>query len=220
MVDGFLGRWSQRKQAVRQGKTLDEPAAELPPLPVQQLALARDASVSTQAVPAPAKEGEVAQAGDTVQAPPPSMQDVAALNRESDFAPFVTRAVAPEVRNAAMRKLFSDPHFNVMDGLDTYIDDYSIASPLPEAMLRKMASVKFLGLFEEDDQADPPGAVLGDHANTQGTKTVAQSGQPDAAAPAPDNHESARTGADHDHTDLRLQQDHAAGPAQPGRVAE
>ena len=30
-----------------------------------------------------------------------------------------------------MKKLFSDPHFNVMDGLDTYIDDYGKPDPLP-----------------------------------------------------------------------------------------
>ncbi len=44
---------------------------------------------------------------------------------DSDFKPFVAKNVAPEVKNAAFKKLFADPHFNVMDGLDTYIDDYS-----------------------------------------------------------------------------------------------
>ena len=41
----------------------------------------------------------------------------------------------PALRRAALQKLFSDPHFNVMDGLDTYIDDYSQPNPLPPAML-------------------------------------------------------------------------------------
>ena len=31
--------------------------------------------------------------------------------------------------------MFSDPHFNVMDGLDVYIDDYSQPNPLPATML-------------------------------------------------------------------------------------
>jgi hypothetical protein len=39
------------------------------------------------------------------------------------------------LRRAALKKLFSDPHFNIMDGLDTYIDDYSQPNPLPAAML-------------------------------------------------------------------------------------
>ena len=37
-----------------------------------------------------------------------------------------------------MKKLFSDPHFNVMDGLDTYIDDYGKPDPIPLSMLRRM----------------------------------------------------------------------------------
>ncbi len=89
------------------------------------------------------------------------MQDVAALQADSDFKPFVARAVAPEVRNAAMKKLFADPHFNVMDGLDIYIDDYSIADPLPASMLRKMASAKFLQLFDDDDERSAPQASGG-----------------------------------------------------------
>jgi len=39
------------------------------------------------------------------------------------------------VRRAALKKLFSDPRFNVMDGLDVYVDDYSKSEPIPPAML-------------------------------------------------------------------------------------
>ena len=52
--------------------------------------------------------------------------------------------------NAALKKLFSDPHFNVMDGLDTYIDDYGKPDPLPPVMLRRMAQSTFLGLFDDE----------------------------------------------------------------------
>ena len=40
-----------------------------------------------------------------------------------------------DVRRAALKKLFSDPRFNVMDGLDVYIDDYSKTEPIPPEML-------------------------------------------------------------------------------------
>jgi hypothetical protein len=62
------------------------------------------------------------------------------------------QGVAPEVKNAAMKKLFADPHFNVMDRMDIYIDDYSQADPLPLAMLRQMNGAKFLNLFEDEDK--------------------------------------------------------------------
>ncbi|HEX8477639.1 MAG TPA: DUF3306 domain-containing protein, partial [Telluria sp.] len=35
----------------------------------------------------------------------------------------------------ALKKLFADPNFAVMDGLDIYIDDYTKPSPLTGAML-------------------------------------------------------------------------------------
>ena len=66
------------------------------------------------------------------------------LTQACDFKPFMARGVAPEVRNAAMKKLFTDPHYNVMDGLDIYISDYSIADPIPASMLRQMTGAKLL----------------------------------------------------------------------------
>ena len=53
-----------------------------------------------------------------------------------------------------MKKLFSDPHFNVMDGLDTYIDDYGKPDPIPPEMLRRMTQSALLGLFDTDPAAD------------------------------------------------------------------
>ncbi|NDH54956.1 MAG: DUF3306 domain-containing protein, partial [Betaproteobacteria bacterium] len=79
-----------------------------------------------------------------------------ALTRESDYARFVAPGVDAGVKNAALKKLFTDPHFNLMDGLDTYIDDYGKPDPLPVGMLRQMAQSKSLGLFSDDpDPADP-----------------------------------------------------------------
>ena len=53
-----------------------------------------------------------------------------------------------------MKKLFADPHFNVMDGLDTYIDDYGKPDPIPLAMLRQMNQSKFLRLFDDDEEEE------------------------------------------------------------------
>jgi len=60
------------------------------------------------------------------------------LTLESDFRGFFHPKVHEDVRRAALRKLFAEPHFNVMDGLDTYIDDYSKTEPIPAAMLAGM----------------------------------------------------------------------------------
>ena len=136
----------------------------------------------------------VSQAESAVTKPPlPTLEDVANLTRDSDYAPFVARQVDPQVRNAAMKKLFSDPHFNVMDGLDTYIDDYGKPDPLPLSMLRQMTSALALGLFADEEKvpekATPDGAP---------SDALAQSLPDEPQAP-------------HEDTDLRLQPDDAAG---------
>jgi hypothetical protein len=88
-------------------------------------------------------EGREIPAGDLQDAPAtraaedaaPELPPVDELTIDSDFRGFFHPKVGEDVRRAALRKLFSDPHFNVMDGLDTYIDDYSKNEPIPPAML-------------------------------------------------------------------------------------
>jgi hypothetical protein len=70
-----------------------------------------------------------------VDARAPDLPPVDTLTPESDFGGFMHPKVDENLRRAALKKLFSDPHFNVMDGLDTYVDDYSKSDPLPAGML-------------------------------------------------------------------------------------
>ena len=70
-----------------------------------------------------------------VETPLADLPSVDELTPQSDFSVFMHPKVDPDLRRAALKKLFSDPHFNVMDGLDTYIDDYSKPDPLPPGML-------------------------------------------------------------------------------------
>lgn len=75
------------------------------------------------------------------------------LTPDSDFGQFMRHEISEEVRRKAMKTLFSDPHFNVMDGLDIYIDDYSISDPIPEEMLASLEHAKGL-LFNAPEQED------------------------------------------------------------------
>ncbi|MEM5427431.1 DUF3306 domain-containing protein [Cupriavidus oxalaticus] len=132
----FLSRWSRRKAAVREGVAVPaEPLqpAEVPPLPVPPKA----------ATGVPEAEPEV---------PPPTLADVAALRPGDNIARFVARGVDESVKRAALKTLFADPHFNVMDGLDTYIDDYSKPNPIPPEILRQLRQAESLGLFEPTDE--------------------------------------------------------------------
>jgi hypothetical protein len=197
MADGFLSRWAQRKLDARQGKPLvePEPAAKPAAQPVTAPPLASPVAVQA---PNPTSACDAAPAVPT--APPPTLQEAQALGQGSDFRPFIAKGVDPAVRNAAMKKLFADPHYNVMDRLDTYIDDYSQADPLPLSMLRQMASAQFLKLVDEEPESAPPAA--------------------DAPIAPPTATNTTTTRRDHAHTDLRLQPDHAPGEPDPGRGAE
>lgn len=202
MADGFLGRWARRKQEVREGRPVEEPVV---PVAAPDPVPAHAGTVQVAVVPPAAQPVE--------PPPPPTLQDVRALTPQSDFSPFMARDVDPEVKNAAMKKLFSDPHFNKMDGLDIYIDDYSKPDPLPESMLRQMASAKFLNLFEEEKTEIPASP---DGVAAPAPLPVAEAAPEVEPAIEPEENAGQMT-EDHDHTDLRLQQDHAAGPQGSGR---
>jgi len=145
--NNFFSRWSRRKVSAQAGEPLPEPAPVSTPV-----VAATEAAVS---VPTPAAEAAVPEpaVSEPAQPPLPTLDDVARLTPASDFKPFVARAVDPQVRNAAMKTLFSDPHFNVMDGLDIYIDDYSKPDPLPLELARKLTSAQFMKVFDAPEQA-------------------------------------------------------------------
>ena len=60
------------------------------------------------------------------------------LTFDSDFSAFLRANVEESVKRAALKKLLHDPRFNVMDGLDTYIDDYTQNEGISEEMLKTL----------------------------------------------------------------------------------
>ena len=136
--DYFLSRWSKRKHAAKRAEA--EPAPPPPPPSPENSAPVPVAA--TQASP--------------VEAPLP---DVETLTPESDFTPFMRQDVDESLRRKALKNLFQDPRFNVMDGLDVYIDDYSKPDPLPDGWLEKMNQVARLGEYREPEaKAEEPEA--------------------------------------------------------------
>ena len=128
--EGFLGRWSRLKTDARE--TQAQPLAEA-------------------AAPVEAK---------AVDEPPPELPPVDTLTIDSDFRGFLHPKVDEDLRRTALRKLFSDPHFNVMDGLDVYIDDYSVSEPIPAAMLAGMKQAQRIlrwaeGKDDEEREGEP-----------------------------------------------------------------
>jgi hypothetical protein len=232
MSDGFLSRWSRRKQDALAGRALDEPSP--PVTPPATPTVARTATPSDASPPTSAPEGQTAQAaggsatlansaGPAEAAEPlPTLQDTQTLQPTSDFQPFMRQGVAPEVRNAAMKKLFADPHFNVMDGLDIYIDDYSLPDPLPAGMLEKMVGAQLLNLVPTPAPEGGPAASAQEPVQAlENPDQSPQAQQPDAVvAQSPDSAGPlAAPDTQHDHTDLQLQPDLAPADPQAGTTA-
>jgi hypothetical protein len=135
--DSFISRWSRRKIQARSEAGRVAPAADLAP------AQARTQSPTpTPVEPFPATP------------PLEPLPPVESLTPESDFTPFMKPDVDKDVKRQALKTLFQDPRFNVMDGLDVYIDDYSKPDPLPEGWLEKMNAMKYLGAFVEPAEGD------------------------------------------------------------------
>lgn len=205
--DNFFSRWSRRKQQVREGQAVP-PVPPVPPAPAAapvrpvQPVLAQATAVAEPAMAAPAAEAETAAPAP----PPPTLADVAGLTPQSDYTRFVAQGVTPEVKNAALKKLFTDPHFNVMDGLDIYIDDYGQPDPLPAGMLRKMVQSQALRLFADEERAPArPAEALSTEAAAALPAAAAEAAPLNPAAPDED-------------TAVQLQPDDGAGRpgAEPG----
>lgn len=122
----FLSRWSRRKLEAKELAPASAPQA--PELPAVAPAAPH---------PTATKPPEAATAGGITP----------------EYREFFDPRVEETLRRTALKKLFSDPHFNTMDGLDTYIDDYAKADPIPEAMLRQLNQAKDLLLFDDEKQA-------------------------------------------------------------------
>lgn len=168
MADGFLNRWSRRKAGL-EPEGLDGSTPELKP------------KTTPSSVPQDKKTSESASTPAEEETLPPTLEDAESIDRFApDFSAFMKPNVDPAVQQAAMKKLFSDPHFNIMDRLDIYIDDYSIPDPIPMEMLKRMVQSESLGLFRKFE--DGPGAKV--LAESEEEKALVPESEPELTAAA------------------------------------
>ena len=77
------------------------------------------------------------------EAPAPALPPVEELTTESDFAGFMHPKVKDELRRLALKKLFSDPHFNVPDPFEPFSGDWTGEALAPD-MLAKLNQARTL----------------------------------------------------------------------------
>lgn len=113
----FLARWSRRKLEARTG-SIDDSAEVLQ-------------TEEPQAVPpvAAPPERELTDA---------DMPPLDSLTADSDFTPFMSPGVSDGLRRLALRKLFSQPAFNITDGLNDYDEDFTQFAGLGNIVTHEM----------------------------------------------------------------------------------
>lgn len=116
--EAFLDRWSRLKRETPGKPEKAEPPATAPGIP---------ASAEAKA-----------------EAPP--LPPVDQLRPDSDFTPFMNPAVDPQTRRAALKKLFTDAHFNIPDPYEAYSEDYTKSEPIPAQMLRAINRARDLAV--------------------------------------------------------------------------
>ncbi len=179
--DHFLSRWSRRKIAAR--RPPDELRAGAP----EPVAVAPDLAPPAPAVAAGTGPGA---AGESAEASP--LPAIESLTGDSDFAPFMRPDVDGGTRQQALKVLMRDPRFNVMDGLDVYIDDYSQPDPMPEGWLGKLNQMAHLGEYVPPSEApvEPAGpdepAAAGDPAPAAAEVPAAEGAPPEGGPVSPD----------------------------------
>lgn len=183
MSERFFSRWSRLKRE-----------AESDPEAVPEASAPAESGVPP-AVTAP-EPSEPAPPAPKAQAD--ELPALDSLDLASDFSAFLKKEVSESLRRAALKKLFSDPHFNRMDGLDIYIDDYSVADPIPPDVLERLRQAR--DLLQPDASPTPshgePALTTPRMAEESSQRPVpaAADGQVPEATPAGEPDLSARDG--------------------------
>lgn len=142
--EGFFRRWARLK-TTGPAEVDEAPGAPAPPSgPATGTALSATAQAPGHPDPA---DGDAQP-----QRRLPTMADAARLTPDADFSAFVGKGVDKSVQRLALKTLFADPHFNIIDGLDVYMSDYNKASPLTPVMLASLEHAQGLVARLLDDQ--------------------------------------------------------------------
>jgi hypothetical protein len=101
---------------------------------------------------APPAKKEAAPAPGAASAP--ALPAVENLTPQSDFAPFMSPQVKEELRRLALKKLFSDPHFNLPDPFEPYSRDWNDVEALSPELLATLNQARSVLFTEQDKKPD------------------------------------------------------------------
>ena len=157
-----LSRWSRLKRAAAE----EQASSSVLPEPVEGLGAAEKGNNSLSPS---GKLDAVSTSSEYAELPP-----ISTISLAEDFTPFMQAKVPQALKQQALKALFKEPHFNVMDGLDIYIDDYTVFEPISPEVMATLSSWKTImnpsqqvvtpGGYAVDVQSEEGKAVLAEHA--------------------------------------------------------
>lgn len=178
----FLSRWARLK---RESRSRQSPEPPLPPAepsaaspgPVDRVF--PEGADQQQGVGAEveAREGEPAE----LELPP-----LDSMTPESDFTAFMRPGVPASLRAQALRKMFQNPKYGVVDELDPFRADFAAFTPLGDTVTAQMRFHAERLLREEMER-------VAESLEQGGSEPEAEPAQPRVAAAAPDESASGPT---------------------------
>jgi hypothetical protein len=81
----------------------------------------------------------------------PELPPLDKLTPQSEFSGFMHPKVGDALRRAALKKLFSDPHFNIPDPYEAYSGDWTVGEAIPNEMLATLNQAR-THLFSEEEK--------------------------------------------------------------------
>jgi len=171
----------------------------------RKLDAARETPAAVPLAATPAVEAPVGAPPATAVAPPAAeLPPIESLTLESDFTVFFQPQVDEALKRAALKQLFRDPRFNIMDGLDIYVGDYTKSDPIPDHILQQLVQARAIfnprktmltpeGYVVDVPLEDPALPVAAEPAAIAAPTTEASVGIAPAAAGVPVTHSAIAT---------------------------
>jgi len=164
----FFSRWARLKKESRDIPAGDATDGAAPPAALTP----DDGAAGDEQAPA-AANAEAAE--DQAAAPSLELPPLESLTAESDFSAFMQPGVDSTLRSAALRKMWQNPIYGVVDDLDPFRADFAAFTPLGDIITSDMKFHAERLLREQLEKA------VGD-ADSAGSA----SGEPTASGPAED----------------------------------
>ena len=103
---------------------------------------------------APEREKAVEEQKALEAQPAPALPPVESLTPQSEFSGFMHPKVQDGLRRVALKKLFTDPHFNVPDPFEPFSGDWTVAEPIAPELLAQLNQARTLLFTEPEKKAE------------------------------------------------------------------